>query len=114
MSWILLQYFEKVLRLQRAILGEVSAVDSIPDLGLPILGPQRPGPDGARHPGVLGAAHLAELLHYVLVIVHLATNLHGETGARAQLPDNFSIVHQHTFVHLKKLISFAKVEEKRF
>ena len=114
MSWILLQYFEKVLHLQRAILAEVSAVDSIPDLGLPILGPQSPRPEGARHPGVLGAAHLAEVLHYVLVVVHLASNLHGETGTRAQLPDNFSIVRQHTFVHLKKLISFAKIEEKSF
>ena len=80
MSWILLQYFKKVLHLQRAILAEVSAVDSIPDLGLPILGPQSPGPEGARHSGVLGAAHLAEVLHYVPVIVHLASNLHGETG----------------------------------
>ena len=114
MCLLLLKYFEKVLHLEWPILAEVSAVDTVPDLRLPVLGPQCPGPDGVRHPGVQGAAQLPEILHHVLVIVYLASNLHGETRSWAQLPHNLSIVDQHSLVNLKKLISFAKVEEKCF
>lgn len=81
MCFILLQHFEEVLDLQGAVLAEVSAVDAVPDLGLPVHSPQCPGPEGARHLGVPGAAQLTEGLHHVFCVVQLTSNLQGETWA---------------------------------
>ena len=81
MCLLLLKYFEKVLHLKRPILAEVSAVDTVPDLSLPVHSPQCPRPDGARHLGVPGAAQLTESHHHVLCVVQITSNLQGETRA---------------------------------
>ena len=81
MCSFLLQHFEEVLDLQGSVLAEVSAVDTVPDLSLPVHSPQCPRPDGARHLGVPGAAQLTESHHHVLCVVQITSNLQGETWA---------------------------------